>query len=583
MVTEFEAAFNARNDLDKYDDNALLLFALQLRFQIENIESVATNSLTDGNDDKKCDLVYVDKDKGYIVVAQGYFSKNPSKASAKANKASDLNTAASWLFNRPVEDLPERLKPAAIELNDALKENKISTIQFWYVHNLPESDAVSDELKTVAGTVQKLVVENYPDSEISEISAIEVGKKTLNEWYKALTTPILVSRSFQVPTPNKGFEISEEDWTSYVTAVPASWLYDTFSIYKDSLFSSNIRGYLGSRKSKNNINNGIKQTVGKDPGHFWVFNNGLTVLVHDFLADVDGQALNIEGISIVNGAQTTGAIGSLTARPSDLAMVPVRFIKCSNVKTVKQIIEFTNKQNQVEPADFRSSDPVQRRLCEEFTEIPSVTYLGGRRGGAEDVIRRQANLLPSDTAAQVLAAFHQDPILAYNEKSKIWVEDTHYSRFFSERTHATHIVFAYSLLKAIENKKQDLVNEEHLQESRQIQLDFLRYRGANFLLTAAIAKCLDILVERAIVDSFQVSFGKHVSPEEAIELWKPVVELTIPFTNLLYNAIKNGLNNSEHVKDAITNFQNMVGSAVVTFKYRDPHLLDIFSERVVIG
>ncbi|OPX04662.1 hypothetical protein B1A75_01610 [Geobacillus sp. LEMMY01] len=580
-MTGFKAAFNARDDLKKYGDNALLLFALQLRFQIENIDSVAVNSLTDGNDDKKCDLVYVDEDNGYIIVAQSYYSQNTAKLSAKANKASDLNTAASWLFNRSIDDLPERLKPAAVELRSALSANKISSVQFWYVHNLPESESVKDELKTVEATVKKLVESNFPDSEVTEIKAVEVGQRTLDEWYRSLTNPILVGNSFRVPIPYGGFKISGENWDSFVTTIPASWLYDVFSQHKDALFSSNIRGYLGSRKSKNNINNGIKQTVGQDPGHFWVFNNGLTVLVHDFKLLEDDSILFITGLSIVNGAQTTGAIGSLNTRPSQNAMVPARFVKCSDVKTVKGIIEYNNKQNPVEPADFRSGDPIQRRLCEEFKKIPSVTYLGGRRGGAEDVIRRQPNLLPSDTAAQVLAAFHQEPIIAYHEKSRIWIEDGLYSRFFSEQTHADHIVFAYSLLRAIENKKQELISKDGLTQNEQSQLEFLRYRGATLLLTAAIASCLETLLGRAITNLFDVSFGNATSPEEGEQYWKPIVELTIPFSSQLLPSIKKGLKNSENIKAAIKNFQDMVGSIVGSCRISgNIKVLDDFSSKV---
>ena len=50
------ADFQARTDLiERYGNNALLLYALQLRFEITDIISVASDALTDGGDDKKCD------------------------------------------------------------------------------------------------------------------------------------------------------------------------------------------------------------------------------------------------------------------------------------------------------------------------------------------------------------------------------------------------------------------------------------------------------------------------------------------------------------------------------------------------
>lgn len=68
--------YKGRTELDDmYGDNALLLYALQLRYDIEDIVSVASESLTDGSDDKKCDLIYIDKDAGFAVIAQAYMKK----------------------------------------------------------------------------------------------------------------------------------------------------------------------------------------------------------------------------------------------------------------------------------------------------------------------------------------------------------------------------------------------------------------------------------------------------------------------------------------------------------------------------
>jgi hypothetical protein len=55
----FLKAFEVREDLEQYGDNALLLYALELKYNIDDIRSVAVQALTDGNNDKKCDMVYL--------------------------------------------------------------------------------------------------------------------------------------------------------------------------------------------------------------------------------------------------------------------------------------------------------------------------------------------------------------------------------------------------------------------------------------------------------------------------------------------------------------------------------------------
>ena len=93
----WQEAFGARDDLDQYGDNAIGLFALSLRFDIDDVQSVAADSITYGSDDKKCDLIFIDRDEGIAVVAQCYRSSK-ERRSAPANKAADLNTAIGWLL-----------------------------------------------------------------------------------------------------------------------------------------------------------------------------------------------------------------------------------------------------------------------------------------------------------------------------------------------------------------------------------------------------------------------------------------------------------------------------------------------------
>jgi len=132
------ADFQARSDLTaQYGNNALLLYALQLRFEISDIISVASDALTDGGNDKKCDLIYVDQDTGVAVVAQGYMKQTPKEANlAPGNKASDLNTAATWVFAQNPDEVPEQIREQVRLLQSSIENNFVSTIYFWYVHNL---------------------------------------------------------------------------------------------------------------------------------------------------------------------------------------------------------------------------------------------------------------------------------------------------------------------------------------------------------------------------------------------------------------------------------------------------------------
>jgi hypothetical protein len=197
------------------------------------------------------------------------------------------------------------------------------------------------------------------------------------------------------------------------------------------------------------------------------------------------------------------------------------------------------------------------------------------------VIKRSPYLLPTDTCAQAVAAYHQNPIIAYNEKSQIWTSDSMYSRYFSEQTTAAHIVFAYSLLRSVEARKKELRNFEpkSLTDAEKSQLSFLQMRGSAFLLTTSVAACIETVLGKAVPNLFRVSFGTKTSPAHAQELWKPIVDASIPFCDNLRPTLDKGLKNQEEVTKVVATFKSLVEAT----KRANGKIFEGFSNRVVIG
>lgn len=559
------AAFKARTDLEAYGSNALLLFALQLRWGIADIDGVAAAALTDHSNDKKCDLVYVDRDAGRVVVAQGFFSPKDDLVAAPANKASDLNTAVTWLLSGDLEKLPETLRSAAEEVRDAVAQDQINDFHIWYSHNAPESENVQTELNQATVTADSLLKRYFAAAQIV-VSSLEVGRQQLEEMYARTEAPIAVSDEFELQVPG-GFEITSERWQAFTTSVPGTWLRDQWDAYGGDLMSPNVRDYLGIVRSERNINNGIKTTASTSPDQFWIYNNGITVLVHEYKATgpaTDGSYnLQLTGLGIVNGAQTTGSIATLTDTDApDLAKTSVltRFVKCDDPEVLGEIVKFNNTQNKVEAADFRSKDAVQDRLRTEFETVPDADYRGGRRGGVRDAIERSRNLLPDSTVAQALAAFQVQPNLAYNETRRIWEENAVYSRYFSEQTSARHVVFAYSLLRAIESAKKRIsdIAEGERTEAQKRHMQFFRRRGSIHLLASVISSNIETFLGKPVPDRRQLRFSDNCSPKDASDRWQPIVEAVLSFSTQLMDATDTGLKNPETVRRAIELSQGMI-------------------------
>ncbi|MCY7471800.1 AIPR family protein [Bacillus safensis] len=570
----FLHAFNSRDDLKKYGSEALAMFGLQLKFSVEDIHSVAAESITDGPNDKKCDVIYLDRELGVVVLAQSFYTGKEGVKTAKGNKAADLNTAFNWLLLASDENLPDIIKPRALEVRDAIKEGIINKFEIWYIHNCPESENISEELKTVElsakAHMNAFMVENELIQEI-KVEASEIGLNKLERLYRSSENNILVTDKFKISTTG-GYHEKSSEWEVYSCNVPASWIYKIYGEYSDDLYSANVRGYLGSRKSSANINHNIKKSVKETPGNFLVYNNGITALVNSMKIGRRQsrkgeviQTIHINGLSIVNGAQTTGAIGNSGEIPSKEAKVPVRFIACENKNVVENIIKFNNSQNDVIPSDFRSNDEIQKKLRSEF-EVYDVTYLGGRRGGDSDVIPRHRNLLAFDRVAQALMAFHGDPVSATHKKSEIWERNELYSKIFNDDTSASHIMFVFSLYQALLSYKKKLrlkKSSNQLLENEITLLNNLSHSGSIYIIMSIISASMDLMLDQKIVNLFDMSFKnetrKSLSHYESI--WSNILEACISFTDEGTSQVVNGnLKKADVLKDATQEFIRLVSA-----------------------
>lgn len=557
-------ALSQREELMKYGEgNSIALFAAEIRLGLDDIETFAANALTDSSNDKKCDLVSVDRDSGRLVIAQAYAAKDfESKKEAPVSKTSDLNVAVSWLIAGETSGMPDALQSAALEARDALESGEITDIEIWSVHNCPEGKNVSNELGQVVITANSIVRSLWPKLQVN-IIALEIGKNTVNDLYNRVSLPIAVEDTLSFDTLG-GYIISGEKWRSYNTAVKLSRLRELWKKYGTDLMSPNVRDYLGVRKTERNINHGIKTTAIESPGDFFIYNNGITAVVHRFIEPSAGlDSITVEGLGIVNGGQTTGSIGTL--KDSEISglsdsWVQIRFVTSENSEVLENVVKYNNTQNKIEATDFRSRDEVQERLRTEFGKVPDALYRGARRGGTNDAIKRDRSLLADNSVAQSIAAFHGSPNLAYNDLRQIWEHDSTYSRFFNEKLSARHIVFCYSLLKEIERQKTDLnaVPEEKRTKAQKSRAKFYRSRGGIHLLASAIGNCIETVLGHAIVNLFSLQFNENLSPAAGMKIWQPVVHTCAAFSGQLEPATDLGMKSSDRVREAVDNFQAMI-------------------------
>lgn len=138
-------------------------------------------------------------------------------------------------------------------------------------------------------------------------------------------------------------------------------------------------------------------------------------------------------------------------------------------------------------------------------------------------------------------------------------------RIFTDRTTAPHIVFCYSLLSAVNDRKLELSQKQKNDPSslttiENTSLAFLNKKGANYLLVHVISQCMDTILAKPIPNRFDLHFSKNVSPGTAAKLWFLIVDVMLSLSNQLENAFSRNRISNESISKAVPNFVGVVAS-----------------------
>jgi hypothetical protein len=499
-------------------DSAYLTMAIAVILDEPDVNELASAGLTDGGGDRCIDFIYFDEDARKIIFAQGYYTEKKSD-SAPAKKASDLNTAAAWIVSGNTAHVPEKLRDIIETCRTAIADKDVDSIDLAYVHNLPESINVARELQTAEEQLRKALAD-----ESIIIRAYELGKHRLDELYAARDSHIEVKEDVKFPGA-MGVKQIGPTWKGSVSTVSGKWIYDLFHRYGDKLYSANYRGFLGASRRRR-VNSGIRESAEKAPSDFWAFNNGITLLTLGVAEARDGATL--KGVSVINGAQTTGSIGSVDPARTDLENVKVlcRVIECSDQNTIDQIVRFNNTQNVITTWDQFSNDTDQKRIAAEFEEI-GFSYTR-KRGFVAD-----GEQIGIEQVLQPLIAYHGRPADAVRGRNQLFTNKQLYDSAFSEKK-ARHILFVYTLARAIDTKRLELKkksDEQKLIAVEDLQLRLLRNLNFKPFLISVIAHSLETIVGKPcdlLTTAFSPDAAKGASVAALAARWLPVVETFLP-------------------------------------------------------
>jgi hypothetical protein len=359
VVTPERAGWNDdQHDTDRLS-RALAAYTLVGLCDLD--DTAAAGAITDGKNDGGIDALYFDRGGNRLVFVQSKFKRTGTAPSQEENlkTINGIKALQAKRFNEFNPAFQNRLDEIEAALDTAGVQMLLVLAYLGDnlgIHVANDNNALKTELNLIS----------------PRMDWQSAGLPVIYGWLVAEQTPQSVSANVVlhnwavITTPRKAV------YGQITAATLAQLVVDKGK----ALFERNIRHYLGSV----GVNTAIEETVRRRPGDFFYLNNGITAIVQTLTQAGGNQGqctFGLTNVSIVNGAQTAGAIANAAAAgqisPDAKVLVTIIEIGAGNDDIGLRITKARNHQNVVRGVDFAALDPNQERLRQEMA-LAGITY-----------------------------------------------------------------------------------------------------------------------------------------------------------------------------------------------------------------
>ena len=436
---------NPEEKENKFYTRSLAALAVVMRCGIEY--DVAAQSVTDGYHDMGIDAVYNDTTQKKLVLVQSKWRKDGT-GSVSQEEATTFAEGIKRLLNFDFNGCNTKLETKQQEITAAIcdMDYQIEMV-FCHTGNQNMNDYALRPFNNLLGKVNE-------DDSTDLLVFVETKLQDIYEYLangqnsdNIILDDVLLTNWGSIDTPFK----------AYYGTIPVSAVGEWYNQYGNRLFAKNIRYYKGSTE----VNQGIKDVLKTQPEKFFYYNNGIKILCRKITKKAaystgrDIGLFALEGVSLVNGAQTTGVIGSVCAEDSEAVASARIFIQMIDLGDAEddqatQITKLSNTQNRIDGKDFVSLDPQQDRLRMELS-LAGFQYLY-KAGAKIDDPEHQISL---DEAIVAQACALSDLSIAALAKRNVGaltesIDKTPYKLLFNGSTNSFSLHNGVQVLRAVD-------------------------------------------------------------------------------------------------------------------------------------
>jgi len=327
-------------------------------------ESVAAS--IDGGLDHGIDSVFVANDQTIWLVQSKY--KESGSGEPELGEVSKFRDGVTDLVRGRWERFNNALQNRSAAITDALNSGicKIKVVLAY------SGTAVSDDRRDIFSDLERAFNGTNPGF----LRCHAYGLTTLHD----LHLDGVSAQAIEADIELKDFGHTQEPYRAFYGRMDAKRLAELWVQYEDRLVDRNIRRFKGTTT----VNTGLTETLQQEAQHFFYFNNGVTFLCeaineqHPRDPHRETGRFRVRGLSIINGAQTVGAIAKepVVHYDANPAMVMATFVCLDNAPDGfgDRVTQSRNRQNAVDLEDFAALDERQT-MWQQTLRMAGIEYV----------------------------------------------------------------------------------------------------------------------------------------------------------------------------------------------------------------
>lgn len=320
----------------------------------------------DGGADHGIDSVFIAADHTIWLIQSKYIDSGTGEP--VLGDVSKFRDGVADLLHGKMERFNDALQNRQAALTNALN-NEVCKIEVVLAHT---GGAIHDDRRHIFGDLER----GFNGTNPGFVRCRAFGLASLHDLHLdgASADPIDAEIGL------KDFGYANTPYRVFYGRMNVKRLVELWNDHQEQLVDRNIRRFKGATT----VNAGLRETLKTEAEHFFYYNNGVTFLCHAIAEqhprDANRQAgkFRVRGMSIINGAQTVGAIAQEPVAHYDEhpAEVLATFVCLENAPDDfgDRVTQSRNRQNAVDLEDFAALDERQSNW-QSTLRMAGIAYL----------------------------------------------------------------------------------------------------------------------------------------------------------------------------------------------------------------